>query len=212
MPTVLSIRKQRGAVRVELEDEPALRIPAPLFRERPLRAGDSLDVGQHLEWMRARAYGFALDAAVTYLAARPRTAREVTARLEQAGYDEETCDRVAARLASEGYLNDAEFADHWVLARSGRALGARRLEQELRKKGVDRDTIASALSQVDGEEQLHAATLHAQKLLARGRGKDERDAVRKAQAALARRGYDWDTVRAAVERAGGGALDEDAAF
>jgi len=202
MSTVLSIRKQRGAVRVELEGEPALHIPAPLYRERPIRPGDELDVARHIEWMGERGHRFALDTAVAYLAARPRTAREVDARLAQAGYDEVTRDRVAARLAQAGYLNDAEFADRWTLSRSAQALGARRIAQELQKKGVDRDTIASALSQVDEEEELRTAAAHAEKLLARTRGKDERDVRRKVQAALARRGYSWDVVRAAMERAG----------
>ena len=200
MPTVLSARKQHGAVRVELEDEPALRVPAPLFRERPLRAGDEVDVAAYAVWMRERGYRFALDAAVAYLAARPRAAGEVSARLEQAGYDEATRERVAARLTQEGYLNDTEFAGRWALSRSSRALGAHRIALELQKKGVGRDTIASALSQVDEEEQLRIATAHAEKLLARTRGKDERDVHRKVQMALARRGYNWEVVRAAMER------------
>jgi len=200
MAIILSIRKQRGAVRVELEDEPALRVPTPLFRERPLRAGDELDAAEHTEWMGERGYPFALDTAVAYLAARPRTAREVDVRLEQAGYGEATRERVAARLAEAGYLNDAEFADRWALSRSSRALGSRRIAQELQKKGVDRDTIASALSQVDEEEELRAAAAHAEKLLARTRGKDEHDVRRKVQAALARRGYDWDVICAAMAR------------
>jgi len=210
---VLSARKQRGAVRIELEDEPALRIPAPLFRERPVRAGDELDVAAHIEWMRERGYPFALDTAVASLAARPRTVREVDARLEQAGYDEAVRERVVARLTEEGYLNDAEFADRWAASRSSRALGARRIAGELQKKGVDRDIIASALSQVDEEEQLRAATAHAEKLLARTCGKDARDARRKVEAALARRGYNWDVVRDAtkdaVKRAG---ADEDGEY
>ena len=207
---VLSARKQRGAVRIELEDEPPLRIPAPLFRERPVRAGDELDVAAHIEWMRERGYPFALDAAVACLAARPRTAREVDARLEQAGYDEAVRERVVARLTQEVYLNDAEFADRWAASRGSRALGARRIALKLQKKGVDRDIITSALSQVDEEEQLRAAAAHAEKVLARTCGKDARDVRRKAEAALARRGYDWDiardAVRNAMERAG---TDED---
>ncbi|MCL2810293.1 MAG: recombination regulator RecX [Clostridia bacterium] len=201
MPTILSIRKQHGAVRIELEDEPALRIPPPLFRARPLRTGDELDVEAHIAWMHERGYRFALDTAVAYLAARPRTAREVNTRLEQAGYDETARERVVARLTQEGYLNDAEFAERWAQSRSTKALGTRRIAIELQKKGVDRDTIASALSQVDEEEQLRAATAHAQKLLARTHGKDARDIRRKVQAALARRGYDWSIVRDAMEQA-----------
>lgn len=208
MSLILSICKQRGVARIELEDAPALRIPAPLLRERPLRVGERLDMAQYLEWIQGRAYRFALDTAVAYLAARPRTTREVSSRLDQAGYDEQTCDRVVSRLAQEGYLNDVEFAGQWTLSRTDRALGSRRIAQELQKKGIDRDTIASALSLVDEEDQLRAAAAHAEKLLARTRGKDERDVRRKVQAALARRGYDWDTVRAAMDRVGAEAAEE----
>lgn len=202
MSVILSIRKHRGAVRIELEDEPALRVPTPLFRERPLRAGDNLDVAAHTAWMRERGYRFALDTAVAYLAARTRTVREVETRLEQAGYDEASRDRVVARLKEAGYLNDAEFADRWAVSRSSRALGAHRIAQELQRKGVDRDTIASALSQVDEEEQLRAAVAQAEKLWSRIQGRDARDARRKVEAALARRGYSWDIVREAMAQAG----------
>ncbi len=202
MSIVLSVRKARGVVRIELEDESPLLIPAPLYRERPLPIGSEVDAAQHREWMSERGYRFALDTAVATLAAQPRTTREVVTRLERAGYDEQTCDRVAARLAREGYLNDAEFADQWVLARTDRALGSRRIAQELQKKGVDRDTIASALSLVEEEDQVQIAAAHAQKLLTRTRGKDERDVHRKVLQALVRRGYDWDTARAALEQAG----------
>ena len=201
MPTVLSARKQQGAVKVELDDGSSLCIPAPLFRERPLRKGDDLDICDHHDWMRERGYGFALDAAVAYLAARSRTTREVEARLERTGYDDETRNRVVARLTQSGYLNDAVFAEQWTRSRNSRALGARRIAMELQQKGIDRATVAIAVLQLDVENQLRNATMLAQKILSHSREKDPRAILRKAQASLARRGYSWDIIRAAVESA-----------
>lgn len=198
MPNILSIEKKRGVVQVVLQDAPVLRIPGPLYRERPLRVGEEIDAERHTEWMSTRAYGFALDAAVLYLTARPRTIREVSERLSQAAYDEQTIDRVLARLARDGYLNDAVFADQWILSRSSRALGPHRLLQELKKKGIEPDIIASALAQVDTEEERCTARAHAEKLLARTRGKDARDIRNKVMQALVRRGYSWEIARQAV--------------
>jgi regulatory protein len=209
MSLILSIEKRRGVAFVVLEDAPALRVPAPLFRERPLQAGGEVDVAEHLRWMRARARGFALNAAVAFLAARPRSVREVERRLDQAGYDAETIGGVVSRLTREGYLNDAEFADQWAQSRGGRALGGRRIAQELRSKGVGREAIEAALSCMDEEEGLRVAAAHAEKLLARAQGKDPRDARHKALRALARRGYDWETANAALDRAGWGRSGED---
>ena len=39
MSRILSVRRQRGVVYVECEYETVLRVPASLFRERPLREG-----------------------------------------------------------------------------------------------------------------------------------------------------------------------------
>lgn len=197
---ILSIEKKRGVVQVVLQDAPVLRIPTPLYRERPLHVGEEVDAEQHMAWMSARAYGFALDAAVIYLTARPRTIHEVSSRLSQAGYDMQTIDRVLARLAREGYLNDAAFADQWILSRSNRALGPHRLLQELKKKGIERNIIDSAMAQVEEEETLGAAVAHAKKLLARTRGKDVQDIRNKAMQALVRRGYSWEIARRAVKQ------------
>ncbi len=202
LSTVLSVEKRRGVAVITLDNAPTMRIPSPLFRERPLCAGGAVDAAQHMDWLRGRAHGFALDVAVAFLAARPRTVREVEKRLEQAGYEETVREQVIQRLSREGYLNDAEFADQWVQSRSERALGSRRLAQELQKKGVDRDVVHAALAQVEEEDQLRIAAELAEKLLARTRGKDARDVQRKVLAALARRGYGWDVARAAIARVG----------
>ena len=202
MTRVLSIQKRRGVAHVTLEDGDVLRVPSALYRERQLAPGAEVDAAAHRAWMDERGYRPALDLAVASLSVRPRTVQEIDTRLAQAGYTEATRDRVVTRLRREGYLNDAEFADQWTQARSARALGTRRIAQELRRKGVAQETIEASLAQVDEEDSLTAAAALAAKLLGRTKGKDDRDVHRKVYAALLRRGFGYDMARQALARAG----------
>lgn len=208
MSRITSIKKQRGLVLVEIEEEAALRVPASLYRERPLQPDTDLDIEAYEAWLSEREYPHALSRAVEYLAARPRTEREMETRLHQCGYTDKAVARVMARLQREGFLNDAQFADQWTQARQERALGKRRIAQELARKGVSREHVDAALSHVDEEEQQRQATELCRRLLDRTRGKDERDVCRKVLAALVRRGYDWDTAKRALAHAGKDSSDD----
>ncbi len=208
MSIVHSVSKQRGAVIVTLDEGSALRVPAALFRERKLKPGDAVDPTQYRAFIAERAAPLALDCAVAFLAARPRTEREVRQRLTQAGYPEEAADKVIERLKRERYLNDAQFADLWVEARGQRAVGSRRIAQELSRKGVAKETAHAALANLDEDEQARIAAEHATKLLSRTRGKDEADVRRKVYAALIRRGYGYDEAKRALAQAGQEIEDE----
>ncbi|HEX9020886.1 MAG TPA: regulatory protein RecX, partial [Nitrospirota bacterium] len=55
---------------------------------------------------------------------------------------------VIAHLIRLGYVNDGAFARQWALSRIRlRGFGRRRIEQELRGKGVSRDIILEVLSE-----------------------------------------------------------------
>ncbi|MDR3051032.1 MAG: recombination regulator RecX [Oscillospiraceae bacterium] len=201
MSIVLDIKRQRGAVRLTLDDGPALLIPTPLYRERTVRLGSDLDVEAYRAWMAERGRALALDTAVRYLAARPRTRWEVAQRLTQAGYGADACEQALARLERGGYLNDAQFADMWTQTRAGRGFGSARIARELAEKGVERQQAADALAQVDAEDAQRAAKIQALKLLRRVHGRDEADTRRKVIAALARRGYNLQQARLALAQA-----------
>lgn len=209
MQIVTGVHKQRGFMLVEIDGEASLRVPVKLYRERALQVGDPYDEDSYTAWLSEREYPHALERAVSFLAARARTERELVACLTRSGYTQQAIARVMQRLSQAGYINDAVFADQWTLARTSRAMGKRRIAQELRQKGVDAQSIDAALEQIDEEEMLTAATALAQKLLARTRGKDARDVNRKVIAALLRRGYDYSMAKAALEAAGEDETEED---
>ncbi|HET9981742.1 MAG TPA: RecX family transcriptional regulator, partial [Ktedonobacterales bacterium] len=105
-----------------------------------------------------------MEAALGFLTVRPRSRSEVRRRLSQprrnrAAPSAEVVDRVLERLAEKHLLDDREFADYWVEQRerfSPRSSYA--LAQELRQRGVDRETSDAVVdADRDSQRALDAA-------------------------------------------------------
>jgi regulatory protein len=125
-----------------------------------------------------------------YLAYRPRSEAEIRSYLLRRGYQPDVSDRVLEKLRSLNYVDDGSFARNWALAKAqSRGYGPKRIEQELRTKGivpsVIREVIRETLDHCDEKTQ-------AKKLLAkRFHSENFRDlkTLRRAAAFLQRRGY-----------------------
>ena len=103
------------------------------------------------------------------------------------------------RLATQEYLNDEDFARFWVENRSRfRPRSGAALANELRQKGVERETARAAVDEVDDEEAAWAA---AEPKLARWQALPRLELEKKLGAYLARRGFGYDTIRRINRRA-----------
>ena len=156
-----------------------------------------------------------MEAALSFLTVRPRSRAEVRRRLMQprrnrAKPPAEVVDRVLERLAEKHLLDDREFADYWVEQRerfSPRSSYA--LAQELRQRGVDRETSDAVVdAERDSQRALDAARTRLRALA----GADYQTFRAKLTAFLQRRGFSYsiarETVRTLWEETGGANLDE----
>ena len=202
MEVIREIRRERGKVRITLEEGTVILVPLALLRERPLAEGQAIDLEEYDNWLMVRQYRYALDRAVGYLAARAHSRREIEEKLLRIGYRPCTVEMVLYKLEREKLLDDADFARQWVTARAGHKLGKRRIAQELRQKGISADDAEAALEQIEPEAQLEGAIVLAAKALARAKaGEEPRKTDARIYAMLARRGYGWETAKQAVEAA-----------
>ncbi len=168
----------------------------------PLRPGDVEDLDVLKQWLLPRQYPQALAGAVRLLAARARSTGEIRQKLEAYGYMDDTVDMVLYKLEKEGLLDDEAFACEWAATRARHQIGRGRILRELVHKGVSRDAAERAVDALDREEGDAAALALAQKLLHRYAGEpDAKKAMAKLMAAMARRGYDFESARRAVEQA-----------
>jgi regulatory protein len=144
-----------------------------------------------------------LDAAARFLEARSRSVAEVRRRLTGAGYRPELVDGAIERLIQLGMLDDEAFARAWVDSRDrARPRGERAIREELRLKGIDRETIDAVLDErrVAAGSEENADRDAAARLLARNerhlaRIVDPRQRRQRAYALLARNGFDPETCR-----------------
>jgi regulatory protein len=143
----------------------------------------------------------AYDRAVRFLAYRPRSETEVRDRLKRSDTDQRVIEAVIGRLRAQGYLDDADFARFWVEERqrfSPRSAYA--LRQELRRKGLDDSTIASAVSGLDAAASAYEAARPRALRLSSLAGNDPALFRRKMGDFLLRRGFDYEVVREVVTR------------
>lgn len=96
--------------------------------------------------------------ALDLLARREYSAHELQQRLAAAGHDADAIAELVTDFAARGWLSDERFAGQVVRARSQR-FGRRRIEQELRSKGVQEATIEQALQDSPVDDAALARSL-----------------------------------------------------
>ena len=156
---LVSVRRDRGRAILTLSNGETLTMPRSMLKERPYRGGMPFDHCAFHTFIAERSYSYAMEKAVALLAMRPRTQQEIVKALSSNAYPEQTIARVMARLDEAGYVNDTDFAEQWASSRSAKSMGARRIQMELRQKGVDSDTIALALSNLDADDMFSGALI-----------------------------------------------------
>lgn len=143
--------------------------------------------------------------ALRLLEKRDYSKAELAAKLVEKGEDPTEAEAVSERMAELGFVNDENYAGMIVRHYAAKGFGRARIREELRKRRVARELWDAALcelpEQSDTVERLLETKL-------RGRA-PEGDDLRRACAALIRRGFSWDEVSAAAKRLSHGLeLDE----
>jgi regulatory protein len=104
-----------------------------------------------------RAYLYALR----LLTARDYTAARLREKLHGRGFDDSDVETALGRMVSEGWVDDRRFAERFAESAlaSGRYYG-RRLQQEMRRRGVPLELVAEVLGRVllecDETEEVRA--------------------------------------------------------
>ncbi len=203
LETIQTIEENRRGVLVIMESGEKLWFSREALCQRPtLQPGQELDMEQTRSWLLPRQYPEALNTAVAMLAQRARASGEIKKKLAQKPYMDDTVDMVLYKLEKEGLLDDQTFAREWAASRSRCQMGKARILQELKQKGIDRETAQAALEELDQEEKDEAAAALAYRLAKRHIGEsDSRKVMQKMLMAMARRGYGYEESRAAIQRA-----------
>lgn len=194
--TETAIRRRRLYL-LRLDNGTEYTVDRQTFDESPYRVGEEISEEQ-LEALRQKSqYNRARERALYLLGLRDYACGELEKKL----YTEaspEIAAAVIARLQEVGLLDDAAYARR--LARhlmEYKKYPRRRIEQELRHRGVDSAVIVDALDGLDGDDLQQALALLEKKYYNKLKTPEDR---RRTVAALARRGFSYGAIRGAMER------------
>ncbi len=140
----------------------------------------------------------AKDYALLLLSYRARTEHELRKRLVRKRFRPGVATEAVARLKELRLVDDGKFAQDYVRERMTLGQrGARMVRLELTRLGVSRQDIDRALG--EAPDELEAAREVVRRLSTRYRELEPAVRKRRLYAALGRRGFAPDTVRAALE-------------
>ena len=178
------------------EDGSTLRCGIQEMLDFSLRSGMELAEEEEERLREACAYWEVRQKAAALAAGRAMSAGELRRKLREKGASPEMAERAADWLLDLGVLDEGAYAAMVVRHYAAKGYGRRRVEQELYRRELPRETWEEALAELpdsrDALDELVRRRL--------GEGSLDRAGLNKLANSLLRRGYGWEEVRAAIAR------------
>ena len=198
------VRRHLGArVHVFIDHQFSFSLSLDLALQHGLKKEMVVDAALLKVLLREDGDARATSRALYFLGHRQRSENEVRKKLQEKEFSDDVIDRVLDKLRRNHLISDARFAEAWVENRSlHRPRGARMLQQELRQKGIAKETIAAVLP--DQDEELTNAVAALQKILQSKEraweNLDDKEKYQKAIQYLMRRGFNYAVCKTAWEQ------------
>lgn len=143
-----------------------------------------------------------LEKVFKFLSYRPRSQKETRDYLAKKKIDLQESESIIQELTRNKYLDDEEFTRWWIEQRiSFRPRGLRLLKIELKQKGINNELIDKMIYDLrfKNYDELELAKKLIEKRLERYQNLPLEEKKQKLAAFLARRGFDWETIKETVD-------------
>ena len=205
MPVITAItpqQRRRGRFSIFLDDEFFLGVDEEVLHKTRLKVGMTVErpalesLIEDEDYSRAKIYLARLFAKQMY------TTRQIRDKLKLKGYSEKNSDRLIAEFTRWKYLDDPQYARHYVESRlKTRPVGINYLKNQLTKRGIDKELIKEVLSSYqDKDRELESALQALTKKKDYASEKDLQKRKRKMMAFLAQKGFPPETIFEAIRR------------
>ncbi len=204
--TITALRAQDCVperVNVFIDDEFAIGVSLDTLAREELFVGKAIAANEWARLESAESVHKAVHAALRLINARPRSIAEIRERLRRKDFSAAAIDAAVTRLIDLRLLDDAAFSRFWIENRQNcRPRSVRALRNELRRKGVERETVEATLR----DEQLNQSEADRALALARGALRRYADAPdratfqRRLGGYLQRRGFSFDVIAPILEQ------------
>lgn len=199
--------RRKSLTQLYLDGEPGPKIDTEVFVLSRLKPGDEVTQEELLELVERSDARRAREKALYLLEHRAHSKRELTEKIARTASSREAAQAAADHLEEIGLIDDRAYGESYARELFLRKrFGARRVRQELARKGIDREIIDQVLSQYqeDGGEEAMAGENIALVLSKKyPLWREDEKVRRRAVAALQRLGYTYGQIQGVM-----GELDE----
>ena len=193
----MSPAKRGGAILLHLSDGSVTRLSPSAVVELGITAGCEIGEEMRSEIDALRISEQTRRSAVNIISVTSVSASELKKRLLRKGYPEGECEAAVGWLCDLGVLDDAVFAERLAAKYAEAGVSLRAAAEKMREKGLPREQIEAALAEYPAPD---AALDRLVEKALRGRAPD-REGQAKLIASLARKGFRYEDIRAALRRA-----------
>lgn len=161
-----------------------------------LKVGQQLSDQEQASIKKASAITKTYNRALYYLQYGPRTTWQMNKYLVDKGYEPEYIDATIQTLIDEKYLNDELYAMSFVQDRQTfKPRSKRMLTAELRRKGIQSDTITVVLGALDENDQVESIKKIVDKKIKQAKYQDKK----KLTEYLLRQGFSYSDIKNTLE-------------
>jgi len=141
------------------------------------------------------------DRALNFLSYRPRSEKELQDWFKKKKIGNKTQKLIEKKLRRFNYLDDREFTRWWIEQRmTFRPFGKRRLDLELRQKGINQEMIEEELGKLEDDKLIELAEELAKKRMKTLKNLPYFETREKLLAFLSRRGFRWEIIKTVVAK------------
>ena len=192
----LTYKKGKGdKIHISIDGEYALTVDEMYFTSLYLKDGQEISEEKYAELEEIVNIRRAYNCAVSLLSRRDHSKKELIEKLRKKGFAN-GAEAAVEKLALSGYVDDERFCRLYVneLIRL-KGYGKRRVEQELYRKGIDRDIIFNVLDEISFDNDTLSDIIKRKYM---NRLSDEKGRQRVVNALL-RLGYSFGEIRDALK-------------
>lgn len=197
----LTYKKGKGdKIHISIDGEYRLTVDEMYFTSLYLKDGQEISEEEYTVLYETVSIRRAYNCAVSLLSRRDHSEKELLRKLKEKGYSE-GAEVAVEKLKNSGYIDDERFCRLFAteLVRL-KGYGKKRVEQELFRKGVSRDTVFSVLEEISFDTDTLSDIIKRKYL---SKMTDEKGRQRTFNA-LMRLGYSYSEIRDALR-----SLDEE---
>ncbi len=192
-------RGKKHSALLSLDSGETLEIDLSAIEESHIHEGDELSEEDTQKLKALSDYNRAKSRALWLLDYADQTETCLLDKLKRAGFDEKTAKKAINRLKSLDLINDDRFAERYALKCAQSGISKNQTYIKLISKKLDRETVKSAISKVEFDEEAAIEKL-IEKKYHKNLELNDRKETQKVIAALARKGFSFSDIKSALSK------------